>query len=69
MLEENRLNVPLGIEIWKEQVATQMHRLFWVGKKMNAFTSVFKLLYGQLIHLGLHAAELQLILDINFVRM
>lgn len=68
-LEENPLNVFLGIEICKEQVATQIHRLFWVGIKVNAFVSVFKLLYGQLIHLGLHAAELQLILVINFVCM
>lgn len=69
MLEENCLNAFLGIEIWKEQVATQIHTLFWVGKKVNAFVNVFKLLYGQFIHLGLHAAKLQLISDINFVGM
>lgn len=68
-LEENRLNVSLGIEIWKEQVTTQIHILFWIGKKVNASVNVFKLLYGQFVHLGPHATELQLILDINFVGM
>lgn len=69
MLEENCLNALLGIGIWKQQVATQIHRLFCVGKKVNAFVNVFKLLYGQFIHLGPHAAKLQLISDINFVGM
>lgn len=65
MLKENNLNVSSGLEIWKEQVETQIHRLFSVGKKVNA--CVFKLHYDQFIHLGPHAAELQIILDNNFV--
>lgn len=40
MLEENHLNVSLGIEVWKEQVATQIHRLFLIGKRVNAFVSL-----------------------------
>lgn len=67
MFKENHLNVSSGIEIWKEQVATQIHRLFSVGKRVNA--CVFKLHYDQFIHLGPRAAELQIILDNNFVGM
>lgn len=30
-LEEDNLNVSLGVEICKEQIATQIYRYFWVG--------------------------------------
>lgn len=40
MLEGNHLNVSLGVEIWKKQAATEIHRLFLVGKRVNAFMSL-----------------------------
>lgn len=58
MLEETNLNVSLGIDIWKEHI---------FSRKKSEYICVFKLHYDQFIHVGPHAAELQIILDINFV--
>lgn len=49
MLEENNLNVSLGIDIWKEHI---------FSRKKSEYICVFKLHYDQFIHLGPHAAEL-----------